>query len=140
MTPPTCDDMAALHARCFTAPPPWSALAFAQLQASPGIFTLGDAHGFVMARALAGEAEVLTLAIAPEARRAGLARRLMTAFHLHAQKAGAEAAFLEVAIDNTPAITLYLSLGYAQVGTRRGYFKTAEGLALDGLVMTKPLL
>lgn len=131
--------MAALHARVFTTPQPWSAQAFASLQTSPGTFTLGDAHGFVMGRAVAGEAEVLTLAVAPEFRRMGLARALMTGFHDRARIKGAQTAFLEVAEDNTAAIALYLSLGYAQAGRRRGYFHTRSGTRLDALVMTRPL-
>jgi ribosomal-protein-alanine N-acetyltransferase len=136
MTP---DDMAALHARCFTAPPPWSAQAFASLQDTPGSFTLGDARGFVMGRALAGEAEVLTLAIAPEYRRQGLARAVMEGFHETARGTGAEFAFLEVAQGNIAATRLYLSLGYTQVGQRRGYFKMPDRPALDALVLRKPL-
>ena len=133
-------DMAALHARVFTTPLPWSAQAFASLQTSPGTFTLGDARGYLMGRAVAGEAEVLTLAVAPETRRIGLARALMTRFHDTAKIAGAQTAFLEVAEDNTAAIALYLSLGYAQVGRRRGYFNSPGGTRLDALVMTKPLI
>ena len=138
MIPPS--DMAALHARCFITPPPWSAQAFAGLQASTGVFTHGDARGFVLGRALAGEAEVLTLAVAPEARRLGLGHALMQHFHDTARDAGAETAFLEVAENNAAAIALYLSLGYTRTGTRRGYFKSADSLSLDALVMAKPLL
>ena len=137
---PCPQTMAALHARCFTTPPPWSAAAFVSLQTSPGTFAIGDESGFVMGRALAGEAEVLTLATAPEARRKGLARSLMQRFHDTARANGAEIAFLEVAVTNTPAIQLYLSLGYTQVGHRRGYFTQPQGPAVDALVMSKPLL
>jgi hypothetical protein len=65
-------DLAALHARCFRTPPPWSAADFATFVADPLAFLLveGDA-GFLLGRAVAGEAELLTLAVAPESRRRG---------------------------------------------------------------------
>ncbi|QCO57160.1 GNAT family N-acetyltransferase (plasmid) [Pseudorhodobacter turbinis] len=131
MTP---DDLAILHARSFTTPPPWSAQAFAALIESPGTFIRGDARGFVMGRALAGEAEVLTLAVAPDFRRKGHARSLMTAFH-DAARPAADTAFLEVAEDNNAAIALYLSLGYAEVGRRPRYFEAPHGARIDALVM-----
>ena len=132
-------EMAALHARALTSPPPWSAQAFASLSDSPGTFTLGDARGFVTGRALAGEAEVLTLAIAPEFRRQGLARALMSEFHDTARANGAATAFLEVAEDNPAAIALYLSLGYEPAGRRRGYFSGADSARVDAVVMKKSL-
>ena len=78
MTP---EDLAALHARCFTIPRPWSAAEFAGFLADPLAFLLveGDA-GFLLGRAVAGEAELLTLAVAPEARRRGLGQRLVGRF------------------------------------------------------------
>ncbi|SEN28962.1 ribosomal-protein-alanine N-acetyltransferase [Pseudorhodobacter antarcticus] len=136
MTP---DALASLHARCFITPAPWSAAAFAGLQDSFGAFTLGDARGFVMGRVVLEVAEVLTLAVDPEARRVGVARALMLGFHDVARGMGAQEAFLEVAADNVAAITLYQSLGYAQVGRRRGYYAVAGAVALDGLVMQRAL-
>lgn len=129
--------LAALHRAAFTTPRPWSEGEIAALLAGVGVFWLGDARGFVMGRAVAGEAEVLTLAVVPDQRRQGLARSLMQGFADHARTAGAEAAFLEVAADNTAAIALYLSLGYAQAGRRKGYFETPHGTRIDALVMTK---
>jgi ribosomal-protein-alanine N-acetyltransferase len=135
----TPDTLAALHSRAFTTPRPWSADEIAALLQGAGVFCLGDVRGFVMGRAIAGEAEVLTLAVAPDQRRQGVARDLMHRFADHARDAGAEAAFLEVAADNDPAIALYLSLGYAQAGRRKGYFETPQGARVDALVLTKSL-
>ena len=131
--------LSALHHSAFTTPRPWSEAEFAALLAGAGVFCLGDARGFVMGRAVAGEAEVLTLAVAPEQRRQGVARALMQGFAAQAQTAGAETAFLEVAADNHTAIALYLSLGYAEAGRRKRYFETPQGTHIDALVMTKPL-
>lgn len=132
--------LAALHRAAFTTPRPWSEAEIIALLESAGVFCLGDARGFVMGRAVAGEAEVLTLAVAPDHRRQGVARGLMLGFADHAKQADAEAAFLEVAADNAAAIALYFSLGYAQAGRRKNYFETPQGARIDALVMTKALV
>lgn len=137
MTP---EALAALHARCFRAPPPWSVADFAGVLADPLAFLLveGDA-AFLVGRAVAGEAELLTLAVAPEARRRGLARKLVARFLYQAQLRGAERAFLEVAADNAPAIALYESAGFARAGLRRGYCKSPDGSRSDALVLAREL-
>lgn len=137
MTP---TDLAALHKLAFTTPRPWSAAAFTGLLDMTGVFQIGSPKGFVLGRAIAGEAEVLTLAVSPESRRQGIARRLMLDFANKAEQAAAETAFLEVAEDNAAAIGLYLSLGYTVGGRRRGYFETPDHQRLDALIMTKSLL
>ncbi|WP_294981761.1 ribosomal protein S18-alanine N-acetyltransferase [Tabrizicola sp.] len=137
MTP---EALAALHARCFRMPPPWSDADFAGFLADPLTFLLveGDA-GFLLGRAVAGEAELLTLAVAPEARRRGLARKLVSRFLYQARLRGAEAAFLEVSAENAAAIALYESAGFSRSGLRRNYYRTAEGQRIDALVMTRAL-
>lgn len=137
MTP---EALAALHARCFRSPPPWSAADFAGFLADPLCFLLveGDA-GFLLGRAVAGEAELLTLAIAPEARRLGLGRKLLSRFLYQAQLRGAERAFLEVAADNAPALALYESAGFSGAGRRRGYYQGPEGRRPDALVLARDL-
>lgn len=137
MTP---EALALLHARCFRAPPPWSAADFAGLLADPLVFLLveGDA-GFLLGRAVAGEAELLTLAVAPEARRLGLGRKLVARFLYQAQLRGAERTFLEVRADNAPAIALYESAGFTAAGRRRGYYLGQDGNRTDALVLAREL-
>lgn len=137
MTP---EALAALHARCFRSPPPWSAADFAGFLADPLAFLLseGDA-GFLLGRAVAGEAELLTLAVAPEARRRGLGRKLVARFLYQAQLRGAERAFLEVRADNAAAIALYESAGFAPAGRRRGYYRDKDGSRTDALVLAREL-
>jgi ribosomal-protein-alanine N-acetyltransferase len=132
-------DMAALHAECFSTPRPWSATEFADLMASPHVFVQTQALGFVMGRVIAGEAEVLTLAVGLRARRRGIGRELMTGFLNHARLA-AQSAFLEVAENNHAAIALYQSCGFKPSGRRRGYYAAPVGAAIDALIMTCPLL
>ena len=122
-----------LHARAFTTPRPWSEAEFASLTADPFAFLLveGDA-GFLLGRVVAGEAELLTLAVAPEARGRGLGRRLVSRFLYQARLRGAEVAFLEVAEDNAPAQAVYQSAGFVCAGRRRGYFHKPVGRAANG--------
>jgi [ribosomal protein S18]-alanine N-acetyltransferase len=136
----TPEVLAALHARCFQTPPPWSAADFAGFLSDPLAFLLveGDA-GFLLGRAVAGEAEVLTLAVAPDARRRGLGRKLVARFLYQARLRGAESAFLEVSAENAPAIALYESAGFAKAGLRRGYYQTPEGQRIDALVLVRAL-
>ena len=138
MTP---EALAALHARAFVAPPPWSVADFAGFLNDPLAFLLveGDA-GFLLGRAVAGEAELLTLAVAPEARRRGLARTLVARFLYQAQVRGADRAFLEVSADSGAGIALYESAGFTPVGRRRGYYQAPDGQRTDALVLARDLL
>jgi ribosomal-protein-alanine N-acetyltransferase len=136
----TPDALAALHGRCFTVPRPWKAQEFAGFLADPLAFLLveGDA-GFLLGRAVAGEAELLTLAVAPEARRLGLGRKLVSRFLYQARLRGAESAFLEVAADNAAARALYKTSGFTEAGRRPGYYASPDGQAVDALVLTRAL-
>lgn len=137
MTP---DVLAALHGRVFTTPRPWSIAEFTALLADPLVFLLveGDA-AFLLGRSVAGEAELLTLAVAPEARRRGLGRTLLGRFQYQACLRGAERAFLEVSAENAPAVALYESAGFARVGLRRGYYQAPDGRRIDALVLARDL-
>ena len=144
MTAPACNPegpeaLATLHAACFVTPRPWSAAEIAGLITSPGSFLLQAPEGFLIGRAIAGEAEVLTLAVAPAARRQGLGRSLVARFIDRARQEGADRAFLEVAADNAPALALYAAAGFAEAGRRRSYYRQPDGRPLDALVLVRPL-
>lgn len=123
--------LADLHARCFLQPPPWTADAFAGLLDGRGCFLLAEPQGFLLGRALAGEAELLTLAVDPAARRQGLGRRLVERFRTECLAREVDEAFLEVAEDNLAARRLYRGLGWLEAGIRRRYY----GPATDAVVM-----
>lgn len=131
--------MAALHRLSFVTPKPWSADEFAGLLADPLVFALTEAEGLLIGRAVAGEAELLTIAVAPQARGRGIGARLMQRFLYQAQLRGAEEAFLEVAAGNAPAISLYRAHGFADAGLRRGYYRHPDGRAEDALVLRRAL-
>ncbi|MGD9741160.1 MAG: GNAT family N-acetyltransferase [Dongiaceae bacterium] len=122
--------LAELHARSFD--PAWGPGEIASLLASPGSFGLlagrGAAPiGFLLGRAVAGEAEILSLGILPEERRRGAGRALVAAAIDHATRAGATRLFLEVADDNLAARALYDTAGFRRVGRRVGYYRRAGG-------------
>jgi ribosomal-protein-alanine N-acetyltransferase len=120
--------LAALHAVCFS--DAWDAEAIAALLASPGAFAFHNKDGFVLARMAGGEAEILTLAVAPHARGKGLGRALLQSAIARAQEMGADAMFLEVGADNPHALALYAGLGFAKVGMRKGYYRGGDALVL----------
>lgn len=132
--------LAALHARSFTTPRPWTEAEFAGFLADPLAFLLieGDA-GFLLGRAVAGEAELLTFAVTPEARQRGLGRKLVSRFLYQARLRGADSAFLEVAEDNAPARALYAQAGFVEAGRRRRYYHAPDGRAVDALVLRRVL-
>ena len=119
--------LAALHALCF--PDAWDVKAIRDLFAA-GAFAFHSRDGFVLARAAGGEAEILTLAVAPQARGKGLGRALLKAAIVRARELGAESMFLEVGADNPAALALYAGLGFVKVGGRKGYYDGRDALVL----------
>lgn len=135
--------LAGAHATAFDAS--WTAPDIAALMRATGGFALlaedaaGHAHGFILGRALAGEAEILTLAVAPDARRSGLGRALVEALAEEAKARGARTLFLEVAADNTGAIALYQGAGFERAGLRRAYYSRPGAHRMDALILRRAL-
>lgn len=134
--------LAVLHADSFDQP--WGEADIAALLGQPGAFGLiahdaGEDAGFLLARAVAGEAEILTVAVAPHRRRFGLGRALVDAAEDYARRDGAEAIYLEVAVDNTAALALYEGRGFARAGFRPRYYARVGREAADALVLRLPL-
>jgi ribosomal-protein-alanine N-acetyltransferase len=117
-----------LHGLSF--PDAWSAAAIADLLASPGTFAFQLQDGFILARVAAGEAEILTLAVAPAMRGRGLGRTLLAMAARHAQTLGASNMFLEVGVDNPPALALYAGQGFVRVGQRKAYYGGGDALIM----------
>jgi ribosomal-protein-alanine N-acetyltransferase len=91
----------------------------------------GDPLGFAMGRVAAQEAEVLTLAVHPDARRGGAGAALMRALMADAAGRGASDMFLEVSERNDAARQLYARLGATEAGRRRRYYPDGS----DALVL-----
>ncbi len=125
-----CARMAGLHAGAFA--DGWDAAAFRDLLGSPGVRALLGPDGFIVVRTAADEAEILTLAVAPEARRAGLGRALARRAAELAREQGAARLYLEVSAANVAARALYAALGFTEIGRRARYY--ADGA--DALVLS----
>lgn len=135
--PEAAELFAAVHAEAFDSP--WPAEDFRKLLATPGAFGLvvaADGPCAVLAAwTAADEAEILTLAVTPMARRRGFARDLVGAAIAEAGRRGARGMFLEVAADNSGARALYDGLGFRQAGQRRNYYQRPGGAAQDAIVL-----
>lgn len=86
-----------------------------------------DVVGHAIAWAVAGEAQILDVRVAPRARRAGLGRRLVEAV---VSACDAEVALLEVRADNEAAIALYQALGFVRSGARAAYYADGQDAVL----------
>ncbi|QIK71391.1 GNAT family N-acetyltransferase [Propioniciclava coleopterorum] len=90
----------------------------------------------VIAFSVAGDtADLNRVIVAPDARRAGVARRLVLAGLTWAAEAGASQVMLEVEADNAAARALYDHVGFVALATRANYY----GPGRDALVMALPL-
>ena len=137
--------LARLHGQCFP-DDRWDAAALAELLAMRGasghlIEETADLQplGLILDIILAEHAEVLTLGVAPAARRSGIARAMLDDLFRRARLAGARSIGLEVAADNLAARRLYEGCGFAQTGQRPGYYRR-PGATVDALVFRHTLL
>lgn len=81
-------------------------------------------------------ADVMTMAVAPQARGRGVGRLLLRHLLQAAAGAGATRVLLEVRADNTGALALYRAQGFTQVRVRRGYYRPGD---VDALVLSRPV-
>jgi len=129
-------EAARLHAACFP-DDAWDSAALATVLAmagTEGILAVAESHepcGLLLGQQLGEEAEILTLGVAPTARRRGVARDLLAAFIAQARVRGAVRVVLEVAADNTAALALYRALGFTRQGTRPNYYHRPVGPSMD---------
>lgn len=127
--------LAEIHAACF--PRPWNTPAFKDVLAGPGVSLLAVEPGFIITRQAADEAEILTLAVLPEARRKGVGRYLLSSAMQQAHAAGAGVMHLEVAADSTAARRLYEHAGFTRVGCRKGYYAGIDAILMQSELGTE---
>ena len=95
--------------------------------------------GFSLCRLIVDEAELLLIAVVPEARGVGIGNALLSAAVEDARGRGVAEMFLEMRDGNASAHALYRALGFAEVGRRRDYYRGAGDLRFDAITMRRRL-
>lgn len=117
----------------------------ARLLAMPGslgLIALQDSPvGFLIGRQVACEAEIISVGVIPAARATGVGAALLTAYAQHLSMRPVTEIFLEVAVDNHPAIALYAAQGFCKVGLRPEYYAAPgkSGIKTDAILMRRRL-
>lgn len=119
----------------------WTAAQCAGLLPMPGVWlTLARDKsaivGFALARAVAGEAELLLLAVRSPNQGSGIGKTLLNSFAEAAKARGVDRLHLEVREGNH-ALSLYTAAGFRLVGRRRNYYSGWEGQTFDALTLAK---
>ncbi len=147
VSPDEAEVLAEIHANAFAHS--WAPDDFADLVADRRVTALGVRKqspfglrrlvGFCLIRVAADEAEVLTIAVRPGQRGRGYGRMLMEEALRRLYHDRILACFLEVDRDNAAALALYRSLGFLEVGARKGYYRSDDGSDRTALVMRAQL-
>ena len=122
--------VAALEAQIF--PMPWSAAGFADTLPREDIIFLvayeqDELLGYVGIYCTLDEGEITNVAVAPAARRRGIARALLTELKQQLACRNVARIVLEVRVSNEPAIRLYEQMGFSVLGVRKNFYeKPAE--------------
>jgi ribosomal-protein-alanine N-acetyltransferase len=136
------EPLSLMHASCFPEDP-WDAGSFEQILSQHNVFGylawFSEAPaGFVLARDLGDEADILTFGTLPEMRRRGVGRALLDAIVGQAGRRHIGSIVLEVAADNEAARRLYGAMGFVRVGRRPRYYRR-DHAAIDALVLRLPI-
>jgi ribosomal-protein-alanine N-acetyltransferase len=142
-----CGALAEIHVTSFKRG--WSDSEFEALLVQPGVYAVlaerrgrfgaRAAAGFVLYRATIDEAEILSVAVAPEFRRRGVGRMLVEEALRHLYRVGAQTLHLEVEDGNHAAIRLYRRLEFRESGRRPAYFAQGRDKPAGALVMARQL-
>ncbi len=113
---------------------PWSEAMFL----SPDEITILAYHnnkivGYIVYSTVLDECHILNVAVHPDFRRKGIAQRMFDFLFQEGKKDGLNFYYLEVKIDNAPAINFYKKNGFKELGLRKGYYKDGK----DALVLVR---
>ena len=136
--------LAEIHASAFARA--WSGLEFEGMLADDHITADGlflgrrlEPVGFALSRRVGDEAEVLSVAIAPELRGRNCARPLLTGHLDTLARRGVRTVHLEVEEGNARALALYKRAGFREIGRRVGYYLKPDGSRAAALTMSRSL-
>lgn len=93
--------------------------------------------GYLICRVAADEAEVLSIAVSASHRRRGVGCVMIADLEHRLGRGDCRAMFLEVDATNVAAVAFYTSCGFSQVGTRPSYYRGADGLRRDALILRR---
>mgnify|MGYP003393035951 CR=1 FL=1 len=136
------DKLTEIHVECF--PRYWNREVFTDFFAVKDTFAFlveegQEAVAMLVYRVAFDQAEILTLAVLPAYRKLGIARKLVVDMLEKCKALGVEKLFLEVEVDNNPAIKLYENSGFQHINRRKLYYQQLDGSLTDALVMLKKL-
>ncbi len=129
--------VAELEKICFSAP--WSENSIRYELTNPLSLWLvavedGQLLGYVGSQSVMDEADMMNVAVAPECRRKGIARKLVEALVAALAQRHVHSLTLEVRASNEPAKALYEMLDFEQVGRRANYYRNPKE---DALILRK---
>jgi len=117
----------------------WRESDFKSAISDPSFHIRSSTSGYAIARVVLDEAELLLIGALPRHRRQGAATSLLQSLEADLARAGARRLMLEVSASNRAAIHFYLARGFAEVGTRPGYYGRGESTGHAALLFEKPL-
>ena len=137
MNPSHVAQVAALECVCFT--DPWSEASVAGELANELSLWLVAVEGetvlgYVGSQTVLDSTDILNVAVSPDHRSCGIGRALLTELEQRLRQQGVTEVLLEVRPSNAPAIALYTSLGFVQVGRRPNYYLNPRE---DALILKK---
>ena len=94
----------------------------------------GKVAGYIGSQTVCGETDMMNVAVHPDHRRKGIAEALILALIEQLKALESRCLTLEVRASNTPAITLYEKLGFAEIGRRKNYYRNPKE---DALILRK---
>lgn len=138
LPPGAAEPLSMMHAECFP-DDPWETAALERILALSGVFgyvawRADQPVGFIVARDLGEEAEILSLGVLPATRRLGIGSALLEAVIAQARQRQLSSIVLEAAADNEPARQLYDGVGFVRVGQRPRYYRRDQ-CAVDALIL-----
>ena len=123
----------------------WSSIEFESLISEATVIAhaaasrRGEIAGFSLCRIAADEAEIISIAVAANARRQGFGQRLLSAQIAELQRLPVAALFLEVEAGNQAARQLYARMAFQEAGRRKAYYGSASGPPADALILKRRL-
>lgn len=133
MTKDHVAQIASLEKQCFG--DPWSEDSIASELDNPLSLWLvaeqnGAVCGYVGSQTVLDETDMMNIAVRPDCRRQGIAAALIEELVSRLKERGSHILRLEVRESNTPAIALYNSMGFTQLGIRKNYYRNPKENAL----------